>query len=145
MIQSLIEPYIVAIIHRNGRDGIAEMIAYELIALGYHPVYFQIGSSIPENAGVVFSFGPDGRFLSVPRQLAGMPPDLRPIFVPWNTEGIPDPRIPWNIMSLISRWRSWLGRVQESRTDSAIIPGTERLFSLLESRMMRFHYVGDYY
>jgi hypothetical protein len=145
MEQELTKPYIVAILRRNERDGIAEMIAYELIALGYYPIYFQIGAPIPENANVVFSFGPYGRFLTVPRQLAGMPPDLKPIFVHWNTEGIPDPRIPWNIMSLIARWRSWLGRVQESRNGTALIPGTERLFFLLDSRMLRFRHVGDYY
>jgi len=145
MLHSLIKPDIVAITHRIGRDGIAEMIAYELSALGYQPVYFQIGSPIPENAGVVFSFGPYWRFLTVPRQLTGIPPELRPIFVHWNTEGIPDPRIPWIIMRSISRWRSWIGRVDATRNGSAIIPDNNRLYTLLESRMLRFRHVGDYY
>lgn len=145
MLQSPNKPSIVAITKQNERDGIANVVADELSSLGYHPIHFQIGSPIPENAEVVFSFGPYGRFLTIPRQLAGIPPNLRPIFVHWNTEGIPDPRIPWNVMSSISGWRSWLGRVQESRNGSVSIPRTEKLFSLLESRMSRFRYVGDYY
>ena len=139
------KPYTVAIAQRTHGDGIAEVIADELIALGYHTTHFQIGSPIPQNADVVFSFGPYGRFLTVPRQLARIPSDQRPIFVHWNTEGIPDPKIPWRIMSRLSGLRSWLGRFQEIRNGSPIIPGTERFFSLIESRMLRFRYVGDYY
>ena len=138
-------PSTVAIPQGNERDGIAEVISDELNALGYKPVHFQIGCLIPEKAEVVFSFGPYGNFLAIPRQLAKMPPDHRPIFVHWNTEGIPDLRIPWKIMSSIAGWRSLLGRVQDSRNGSARIPGTKRLFSLNESRMLRFRYLGDYY
>ena len=145
LLPSLDRPRTVAIPHGNERDGIAEVISDELDALGYQPVHFQIGSLIPEKAEVVFSFGPYGKFLTIPRQLAKMHPDQKPIFVHWNTEGIPDPRIPWKIMSSIAGWRSWLGRVQASRNGSARIPGTERLFSLNESRMLRFRYLGDYY
>ena len=145
MTQILDKLTIVAIAQRVEGDGIAEVIADELFALGYQPLHFQIGSPIPENANVVFSFGPYGRFLSVPHQLASMPPERKPIFVHWNTEGIPDPKIPWLIMSAVAKWRSWLGRVQESQNGSASLLGTERLFSLLESRMSRFRYVGDYY
>lgn len=145
VIPSRHRPGTVAIPHGNERDGIAEVIADELNALGYQPVHFQIGSPIPEKAEVVFSFGPYGKFLTIPRQLAKMPPDQKPIFVHWNTEGIPDLRIPWKIMSSIARWRSWLGRLRDSRNGSARIPGTERLFSLIEPRMSRFRYLGDYY
>lgn len=143
--KSLNKPYIIAIAQRDEKDGIAKVIADELTELGYHPVHFQIGSPVPEKASVIFSFGPYGRFLTVPLQLAGMPPSLKPIFVHWNTEGIPEPRIPWNIMSTISAWCSWLGRVQGSRNGTANPPGTERLLSLTESRLSRFRYVGDYY
>ena len=135
----------VAIPHRNERDGITEVISDELSALGYQCVHFQIGSRIPEEAEVVFSFGPYGNFLTIPCQLAKMPPERKPIFVHWNTEGIPDPRIPWTVMSSIARWRSWLGRLQDSQNGSAKTLGTEGLFSLIESRMLRFRYLGDYY
>ena len=145
IIPSLDRPGIVAIPHRKEPDGISEVISDELSALGYRPVYFRIGSLIPEKAEVVFSYGPYGKFLTIPRQLATMPRDQKPIFVHWNTEGIPDPRIPWKIMSSIAGWRSWLGRVQDSRNGSARTTGTERLFSLIESRMLRFRYLGDYY
>jgi hypothetical protein len=121
------------------------VISDELSALGYQPVHFKIGSLIPEKAEVVFSFGPYGKFLTIPCQLAKMPPEQKPIFVHWNTEGIPDLRIPWKLVSLVSRWCSWLGRVQDSRNGFARIRRTERLSSLVESRLSRFRYLGDYY
>ena len=64
----------VAIPRGNERDGIAEVISDELNVLGYQPVHFQIGSLIPAKADVVFSFGPYGKFLTIPRQLAKMHP-----------------------------------------------------------------------
>jgi hypothetical protein len=145
VIPSLDRPGTVAIPQGNVSDGIAEVISDELNALGYQPLHFQIGSLIPEKADVVFSFGPYGNFLTIPRQLAKMPLDQKPIFVHWNTEGIPDLRIPWKIMSSIAEWRSWLGRIQDSRNGSARILANERLLSLHESRMLRFRYLGDYY
>lgn len=145
VIPILDRPGTVAIPHGKEIDGITEVISDELSALGYQPVHFQIGSLIPEKAEVVFSYGPYGKFLTIPCQLAKMPLARKPIFVHWNTEGIPDPRIPWKIMSSIARWRSWLGRVEDSQNGLARTLGTERFFSLFESRMLRFRYLGDYY
>jgi hypothetical protein len=145
LIPSQDRPGTVAIPHGKEIDGISEVISDELIALGYQPAFFKIGSSLPKKAEVVFSFGPYGNFLTIPRQLARMPPKQKPIFVHWNTEGIPDLRIPWKLMSSVSGWRSWLGRLQDSRNGSAKIPGTGWLDSLLETRMLRFRYLGDYY
>ena len=138
-------PTTVAIPHQNEIDGINEAISDELNALGYQPIHFQIGSRIPDKTEVVFSFGPYGKFLTIPRQLAAMPPKEKPVFVHWNTEGIPDLRLPWNIMSSVSKWRSWVGRFQDARKGSATIPAAEKLLSLFESRMLRFRYLGDYY
>jgi hypothetical protein len=145
VIPSLDRPSIIAIPCWNQRDGITEVISDELHTLGYQPVQFQVGSAIPEKAEVVFSFGPYGKFLTIPRQLAKLPPEQKPIFVHWNTEGIPDPRIPWKLMSSVSGWRSWLGRIQDSRNGAAKVRGSERFFSLIKSRMSRFRYLGDYY
>jgi hypothetical protein len=138
-------PGTVAIPHREAIDGITEVISSELQELGYKPVHFQIGSSIPEDAEVVFSYGPYGKFLTVPCQLAKMPPEKKPIFVHWNTEGIPDLRIPWSVMSSVSRWRSWMERVLDPRNGSGRGTGADWLYSLIETRMMRFRYLGDYY
>jgi hypothetical protein len=145
VIPKLDKPCTIAIPHGNERDGIAEVLSDELNALGYEPVLFRIGSRVPDNAKVVFSFGPYGKFLTIPRQLAKMPSDQKPKFVHWNTEGIPDLRIPWNIMRSIAGWRSWLGRIQDARSGSARIPGAEKFLSQIEFRMLRFRYLGDYY
>jgi hypothetical protein len=144
-IPRLHRPDIVAIPRGDQSEGIAEVISTELRALGYQPVQFQIGSLLPKKAEVVFSFGPYGNFLTIPRQLALMPPNQKPIFIHWNTEGMPDPRIPWKLMSAIAGWRSWLGRIHDFQNDSAKTPQLEKLASLNDSWMARFRYLGDYY
>jgi hypothetical protein len=81
-------PSIVAITQGNGKDGIAEVIADELSALGYHPLHFQIGSPVPEKQSSVLVRSV-WEVLNKPRQLAEAHPDLKPIFVHWNTEVFP--------------------------------------------------------
>jgi hypothetical protein len=46
---------------------------------------------------------------------------------------------------MISGWRSWVGRVQESRNGSEKTPAIDKVFSRFEPRMYRFRYLGDYY
>jgi hypothetical protein len=145
MITSAERPGIVAIPYHDEIDGITEVISDELDALGYQPVPYQTGSPVPEGAEAVFSFGPYGKFLTIPGQLAEAPREKKPVFIHWNTEGLPDPRIPWRIMSAIAEWRSWLERVQDLRNRPIGTGSAERRTSFIEGRMLRFRYLGDYY
>ena len=83
----------VAVIQWEKGDGISEIIADELSALGYTPFTFLFSSSIPEGVSFVFSFGPYGDFLRAIRARKNAS-KKRPKFIHWNTEGLPDLRIP---------------------------------------------------
>ena len=127
------------------RDGIAEVINYELEQLGHHPFYFKHDATIPGNIDVVFSFAPYGRFLPIPRQLTHMRPEQRPVFVHWNTEGMPDPRLPSSFVLSVSKVRSWIGRFYSDETHLKNWPVLSLLFKWEQNRMLRFRYLGDYY
>ena len=76
------------------QQGIAAAIFEELKNLGHRPEYFRLGAEVPEGVDVFILFGPFGKFLYIPEHFAGRSPDDRPVFVYWNTEGLPDPRLP---------------------------------------------------
>lgn len=136
----------VAVIKWFEDDELAEVIHYELGRLGYCPQYFLADSAIPADVAIVFSFAPYGQFLPLVHQLEQMPPGRRPVLVHWNTEGIPDLRIPWFLTRTISAGRSWLERARHDLTQRlGPVTGSKSLLSVLDSRMLRFRYVGDYY
>jgi hypothetical protein len=137
--------YRVAIVKWAESDGIAEAIGKALDCIGHSPVYFIFDSQIPDQVNVVLTFAPYGRFIQIARQIGGMPPEQRPFFVHWNMENPPDPRIPWPITRTIGAFRSWVDRLNDSRK-----PWTRSLtnippLSVVDRRMHKFRYVGEYY
>jgi len=136
--------YQVGIVQFSHGEGIAQVLCDELIALGHTPVCLS-SSVIPNEVDVVFSFGPYGNFLSVPSQLASMPVERRPTFVHWNTEGLPDLRLAWRLMSTMGTCRSWMGRLADSDNRWVRFLASEPPLSWINARMFRFRYVGDYY
>lgn len=135
--------YTVAIPLTVDGNGIAEAIYAELEALGHRPFYFPLEEQIPEDTDVAFLFGPFGKFLHIPRQFAGRP-RLRPTYVFWNTEGLPDLRIPWPVMGAAGLVRSWVGRLTVSPSPLARRLAQRPPLSTVDSRFVRFRYVGDY-
>jgi hypothetical protein len=136
-------PYRVAVLQWKAAGGVGEAIADELFSLGHRPVIFYDGSPVPEGVDVVFSFGPYGKFLAVPRQLARLP-----LFVHWNTEGLPDLRIPWPLVRGIGSARSWIERQEWEQESLGRLLNAWPLSvasSKLKRRLMRYRYVGDYY
>ena len=125
----------VALVNWEDEDGIAVAIADELEALDYTVVPLNYHDEIPASVGFVFSYGPYGEFLGLPRRLASIPYSRRPIFIHWNTEGLPDLRIPAHIMRALGRMRTWLDSWGGSVFDR----------DWLAHRMLRFRYLGDYY
>jgi hypothetical protein len=134
--------YNIAIVQWYERDEIAEAIHFELKQLGHNPFCFAANTAVPAEADIVFTFAPYGRFLPIVHQLNQLPPAKRPLLIHWNTEGVPDPRLPWRVTRLLGATRSWLERSTYHRRPSAI---RNSFLALLESRMLRFRYVGDYY
>ena len=138
------ESYLVGIPESPDGSGIGDAIYLELEALGYRPFYFPLGSQVPEDAQVVFLFGPFGKFLHIPARFSSLPREKRPKFVFWNTEGLPDPRLPRLVMDPFGLFRSWVGRL-----DSSPQPWVRRFsgrppLSKLDSSLLRFRYLGDY-
>lgn len=137
--------YRIAIPKTVDGNGISEAIYAEMEALGQRPYYFPLETEIPSQADVVLLFGPFGKFLHIPQAFAGLPRRKRPIFAYWNTEGLPDLRLPWPLVKSLSLARSLAGRM-----DSSPNPGLRRLaarppLSTLENRLLRYRYLGDYF
>jgi len=136
----------VAVVQWTVDDEIAEAIRYELCRLGYRPTLFQPQSAIPDDHGTVFSFAPYGKFYPLIRQIEMLPADRKPLLVHWNTEGMPDLRIPWILTRSIGAGRFWLDRIKYYLDDRRGSLNRRRSpLSVLDSRMLRFRYVGDYY
>jgi hypothetical protein len=128
----------VAVVCWSPPDGLAEAIGKALHSLGHVPLFFDHHAPVPGAVDVVLTFAPYDRLLQIPEQLAALPAGQRPRYVHWNTEGIPDLRLPWTLIRRVAAWRSWLGR----RFAGAQRPG--RLHRL-QQRMLRFRFVGDYH
>ena len=139
------ESYQVAVVQWTDDDEISAIICDELLNLGHHPRRFRIGSPILDDVEVVFSFAPYGKFLQIPYQLGRIPDEYRPTLVHWNTEGIPDLRIPWPMMSKIGACRSWMGRIMDTSNRWRYTLTGKSSISWEHSRMLRFRYIGDYY
>jgi hypothetical protein len=124
------------------RDEIAEAIHHELQELGYEPTFFGSDETVPNDVDAIFTFAPYGQFLPIVQQLTDIPSDRRPFLIHWNTEGLPDLRLPWPMMRLASDIRSWLERLKYKLSPASM---GHSLLALLDTKLLRFRYVGDYY
>ena len=138
--------YSIALVEwEEGGNGIGEAIYHELIGLGHYPTYFRLSSTIPNDTNVVFLYGPFGKYLSVLQQLENVPTECRPTVVFWNTEGLPDPRIPWPITNIVGLGRSRIGLLSESDKKWLRTLAYKSPLSLLEASLTRFRYLGDFF
>jgi hypothetical protein len=137
--------YRVAVVQWTDSDGIAAAITATLQELGHRPLPFKWDASIPPDADLVFSFAPYGNFMAIVRQLERIPARRRPPLIHWNTEGIPDLRLPWWSVRMASSARSQLGRTVTATADWLPRKITAALHKWNNSHMLRFRYVGDYY
>ena len=138
-------PLRVAVICWKPDDGIAKVIGDELKNLGYALSFIDPKSTQTVDVDFIFSFGPYGRFLDTPKLYSKLDKSNRPIFIHWNTEGIPDLRIPWPLVRFLSNIRSKYEYLTESKTSSVGRLLTKWPFSFVKTRFIRYLYVGDYY
>lgn len=136
----------VAVLSWRSGDGIGEMLCHELGNLNCSPVPFAYGSPIPDSADVLLSFGPYGQLLPVWQQAAETPARRRPVVVHWNTEGMPDIRLPALVVRLLSLQRSRLGFKAHSLPARHRVTRWSRqvLQAVIGDRMSRFRNTGDY-
>jgi hypothetical protein len=126
------------------RDEIALMIGKELKLLGHLPVYFLFYEDVPENIDILLTFGPYGPLLPIWQQTAERKANQRPIVIHWNTEGIPDLRIPSIWIKKVGSWRSLIGRLDYSK--SPFQRGLSHMppLSWWNHLGFRYRYHGDY-
>jgi predicted nucleotidyltransferase len=127
--------YRVAVPLSDSGRGLAQAIVAELNALGHTASTFPQEATPGPDAEVILLFGPYGKIIHVPAAYDHLPPSKRPTFVFWNTEGLPDLRLPDPLVDVLAAARSWVGR-----TDRLPAP----LCGLFDTRLIRFRYVGDY-
>jgi hypothetical protein len=134
----------VAIVRWGEYDGISDAIGIELANLGYNPSYFRFDLPAPIEVDVVFSFGPFGSFYRIPKQIAAVPADQRPAFIHWNTEEIPDIRLPPYFMKEVSEIRSWIGRYIEENELNGLSSNVRPFSTWINDRILKFRFMGDY-
>jgi hypothetical protein len=138
--------YQIAVLQWYQGDDLACVISDELSNLGYSPVIFTPQTPVPEGKDIVFTYAPFGKFMPIVNHLANLPERTRPLLVHWNTEGMPDLRIPWQITRAVAAGRSGIERLFQPFRNRRIQP-LAKISSLtkLDFSMMRFRFIGDYY
>lgn len=136
--------YRVAVVRWFDKDGIADVIRDELVALGHQAKFVSHDSLVPQ-ADIIFFYGPYGESLPALSRLGQLPAGQRPICVYWNTEPVPDLRLPWNLARAIGACRSWVDRVQQYPHRQAGSSEHLPFPRWAPGRMRRFLYLGDYY
>jgi hypothetical protein len=107
------------------------------IDLGYHCYCFDPGDGLPAGTDLFFSFGYFEDFFSFLDKFENLNISERPLFVHWNTEGVPDLRFPkW-----VTKWgcllRSSIGRRANGHQPNI-------LYRTLDRKAHRFRYLGNY-
>lgn len=125
-------------------DGIARMIEYELYRLGHEPVVFPHDSTLPEDIDILLTFAPYSKVMRIWEQAAQRDGPRRPVVIHWNTEGLPDLRIPFPVIRKIGHLRSKLGRLSYSESAFDRLVYKFPLLSLADGELMRFRHYGDY-
>jgi hypothetical protein len=125
-------------------DGIAKMIGYELKQIGYDPVLFFFDRHIPEAVDYLLTFGPYNRILPLWQNNARQAAGRRPVVIHWNTEGMPDLRVPPAVVRTLGALRSKIGRMSYSGSVFDNFLYSIRPVSNIDQWFKRYRYHGDY-
>lgn len=139
-----VKSYRVAVPVWADADDMTEMINYELRQLGHQAAGFSYTDPVPEDIDVLLTFGPYNKIIPI---WAGVPlreSRQRPVVAHWNTEGMPDLRMPYRIVRWLGSTRSWVGRLSHSHSSLSRRLSTLPPFNWVDRRMNRYRYVGDY-
>ena len=125
-------------------DGIAKMIGFELEKIGYEPILFFFERNIPDDIDCLLTFGPYNKILPIWQNNARVESSRRPVVIHWNTEGMPDPRIPIRVIGALGAIRSKLGRMGHSGSVFDHFLYSIRPMSSIDELFKRYRYHGDY-
>ncbi|KAA3661567.1 MAG: glycosyltransferase family 1 protein [Chloroflexi bacterium] len=137
--------YRIAVVKWSEQDEMAVVIEDELKQLNHSPFLFHIDSAVPQDIDILFTFAPYGSLQKIILQLEKMPAKTRPVWVHWNTEGLPDLRLPWAWVRFIGKIRTRLDRSLNAKNSllQRLIPNSA--LNRLNRIGLRYRYVGDYY
>lgn len=135
--------YHIALIQWSIGNGIGDAIHDELVHLGHTVTYFPFDGRVPQGIEVLFLYGPFGKFLPVLEQVATW--RQRPTVLFWNTEGLPDPRLPWPLTHTTNQLRSWLGRWSHAPQAWRRALANRPPILTLDRTLTRFRYMGDFF
>jgi hypothetical protein len=124
----------------NG-DGMAQEIHLGICENGYDVQLQTPDQPIPEGTDLLLSYGPYGSLFQIVQKLKAFPHHKRPLYMHWDTEGMPDFRMPGPLIQSISGLRSWYTQRLDEKSGLRKIP----FLSFLDKRMHRFRYFGDYH
>lgn len=125
-------------------DGIAKMLSFELEQIGYDPVLFRFDDDIPTDVDYLLTFGPYNKILPIWQKNACTSPSRRAVTIHWNTEGMPDLRIPFRIVKALAAMRSKIGRLSDSSSNFDHFLYSIRPISTIDHSFKRYRYQGDY-
>lgn len=125
-------------------DGIAKMIGFELEQMGYDAIFFYFDGNIPKDVDYLLTFGPYNRILPIWQKNACIAMNRRPVVIHWNTEGMPDLRIPPQIVRTLGAMRSKIGRMGYSDSLLDRLLYSMRPVSNIDQSSKRYRYHGDY-
>ena len=123
-------------------EEIGASIHRELAGLGHRPTFFSIDAGEPPPCDILFLHGPRGRFLQTLQAAHRRRP--RPIVVVWNTQGLPDLRLPWRVMKAGSRLRRRFASIGASANPVGRTIAQTSWFRMLDRRLARFDFLGQY-
>ena len=125
--------------------GIGDVISKELLDLGHKVRYCELTKNIPDDIDLIFTFGPYGAFDEVVNNLRQITKDVRPPHIHWSTQGMPSLHIPIYLVKSIGLIRSSFGQIKYSNSLINKNFATKNFYKFLNSKMSRFHFVGDYF
>jgi hypothetical protein len=129
----------------ENNDDISCMIAYELRKLGHLPKLFPYNLPSLEDMDLLLTFGPLNNILPLWKFNAEREVGNRPLVIHWNTEGIPDLRIPGWVIKYLGELRSKVGRMGYSRSSLERNIYRLRPVAWIDKYFLRYRYYGDYH
>jgi len=113
--------------------------------MGHSPVPFLSTMAVPPEVEIVLTFAPWGRLWPLLDQIGHIPFSKQPTLLHWNLENPADLAIPWPILYAVARFRSWVDRLNDARSQRLRSLVQRGPLSQVNGRMTKFRYVGEYY
>jgi len=135
----------IAVVEWTKGSGISLNILDSFIELGYSAILYVPGEPIPEGTGLVFSYGPYGNIFNITKNIADIPPKQAPKLVHWDTEGMPNFKLPKIIVTVLGAVRSWTGRLSTSQNGWAYLVSKVPIIKYVNNQAYRYRYFGDYH